>query len=69
MGHLNSFLLQSAKAMVPKKWKTELAPTLKEWITNTEEIRQMEEITHIIHNQSSKFWKIWSPWITYIKSL
>ncbi|OCT87406.1 hypothetical protein XELAEV_18021101mg [Xenopus laevis] len=66
---LTLFLLQSVKALVPKKWKTELALTLTEWIINTEEMRRMEEIAHLIHNQSNTFWKIWSPWITYIKSL
>uniref|UniRef100_A0A803JJA9 Reverse transcriptase domain-containing protein n=1 Tax=Xenopus tropicalis TaxID=8364 RepID=A0A803JJA9_XENTR len=66
---LTLHLLQSAKALIPRKWKSTEAPTFMEWLNNINEIRQLEEISLMIHNKSSLYWKIWTPWLNYTKSL
>ncbi|OCT57119.1 hypothetical protein XELAEV_18003997mg [Xenopus laevis] len=65
---LTLHLLQAAKAVIPGKRKDPQPPTLKEWAAKVEEIRKLEELTHILHNNSSKYWNIWSSWINHINT-
>ncbi|OCT99797.1 hypothetical protein XELAEV_18005578mg [Xenopus laevis] len=65
---LTLHFLQAAKSLIPKNWKSSDAPTLAYWFSTVEEIKQMENITHIIHNKSGQLWEIWAPWINYIET-
>ncbi|OCT65989.1 hypothetical protein XELAEV_18042243mg [Xenopus laevis] len=66
---LTFHMIQAAKSLIPKKWKTKDAPLFNDWIRTVEEIREMEELTSIYHNNSQMYWKIWSPWIKYKEML
>ncbi|OCT67533.1 hypothetical protein XELAEV_18038831mg [Xenopus laevis] len=65
---LTLHLLQ-AKSMIPAKWKSSQPLNFFEWIAKVEEIRRLKELTLILENNRTKYWKAWSPWLDFIKGM
>ncbi|OCT68940.1 hypothetical protein XELAEV_18040248mg [Xenopus laevis] len=58
---LTVHLLQSAKSLIPAKWKLTQPPSFLDWFAKVEEIRRLKVLTLILLNNSSEYWKIRSP--------
>ncbi|OCT62622.1 hypothetical protein XELAEV_18043708mg, partial [Xenopus laevis] len=63
---LTLHLLYAARSIIPRHWRKTVPPSSMEWQQVVEHTRKMEEITHIIHNKSAKYWDIWEPWVRFI---
>ena len=55
-------LLNRAKAVIPKNWKKEKAPSVGEWLREVGRMGEMEEIWSIRNDCRPKYEEIWRGW-------
>ncbi|XP_075688145.1 olfactory receptor 2T11-like [Rhinoderma darwinii] len=60
-------LLQAAKSVIPRKWKTAVPPLLDEWF----QVALIQRMEHLLaHSPASSRWykDTWSQWLTFVRS-
>lgn len=62
---LVSFLMIAAKMVIPRLWKTPVAPAITDWFKEVFYIQCMEEPKAESHKTSSRNAQIWGDWITF----
>ncbi|CAH2247669.1 Hypothetical predicted protein [Pelobates cultripes] len=63
---LVNHLLTAANMLIPLKWKSTRAPSVREWIQKVEFIRTMEELDASYSNKYTTYTLTWQPWLTYL---
>lgn len=56
---ITPYLLNAAKALIPKQWGSKNAPTMKEWLREVDKIRLMEKVIHLQNDFELRFASIW----------
>lgn len=65
---LTRHLLNAAKLLIPRHWKSTSAQIIAEWLHGIEEIYNMEEMVAIAKESTEKLHKLWTPWIMFCYS-
>lgn len=55
-------LLQAAKTVIPRKWKTTDPPTVEDWHEEIELTRRMEELVASTPEDTERFINTWGSW-------
>uniref|UniRef100_A0A8C5Q4E0 Reverse transcriptase zinc-binding domain-containing protein n=1 Tax=Leptobrachium leishanense TaxID=445787 RepID=A0A8C5Q4E0_9ANUR len=55
-------LLNAAKAVVPRHWKSPIAPTFREWLDELQHIRDIEDLLHQSSSTTAKHMRHWFYW-------
>lgn len=58
-------LLNAAKALIPRVWKTPKIPSLRQWLCKVDHTYYMEDLTFSLRNKSDLGRKIWSQWFAF----
>lgn len=56
---MTPYLLNGAKALIPRQWKSKKIPSVKKWLREVDKIRLMEELLSIQNDCRPRFNKIW----------
>lgn len=62
---LTRHLLNAAKILIPRHWKSKDIPSIPEWLHSVGDIYHMEETVAIARESFEKFNKLWPPWIMF----
>ena len=65
---LTPFLLNAAKALILRNWRNKDLPRVKEWFTEVDKIRVMEELISYQEEAEIKFQEIWGKWTHFKQS-
>lgn len=66
---ITPFLLNAAKALIPKQWKSKKVQTIKNWLREVDKTRLMEEVIHSQNDSETRFVSIWKGWLEFKQSL
>ena len=61
-GSLVPFLLNGAKALIPRNWREKRAPSTGEWLQEIDRIKVMEELWAFHVEDGPRFEAIWKGW-------
>ena len=56
------FLLNGAKAVIPRNWKEENAPSVVDWIREVGRMGEMEELLAIQNECRERYEEAWKDW-------
>ena len=65
---LTPFLLNAAKALIPRNWRNKDPPKVREWFSEVDKIRVMEELISHQEEVEIKFQETWGKWIHFKQS-
>uniref|UniRef100_A0A8C5PKM6 Reverse transcriptase domain-containing protein n=3 Tax=Leptobrachium leishanense TaxID=445787 RepID=A0A8C5PKM6_9ANUR len=57
-------LLNAAKAVIPRHWKSAIAPTFREWLDEVQRTRDVEDLLHQSSGTTAKHLRRWYYWST-----
>ena len=62
------YLLNGAKAVIPKNWKEENAPSVGEWIREVGKMGDIEELLSIQNECRARYEETWRGWREFRKT-
>ncbi|CAH2284701.1 Hypothetical predicted protein [Pelobates cultripes] len=65
-GQLITHLLTAPNLLIPVKWKNSSSPTIREWITKVDTLKNIEQIQASISHKLTLFQEIWGPWTRFL---
>lgn len=64
---LLTHLINAARTILPRKWRSQEPPTLQEWLLQVAHIQEMENIVAIKNESLKTYTEIWEPWAIFAK--
>ena len=62
---LTPHFLNAAKSLIPRYWKSNIIPTLRQWLEEVDHTYHMEDLTLSNRNKSDLATKIWADWFAF----
>ncbi|KAM9330403.1 putative methyltransferase NSUN7 [Gastrophryne carolinensis] len=59
-------MINAARVLIPRLWKTKQAPTVKDWILEVDKIKEMEELTAAVQDKEEETRMVWTSCLYFV---